>query len=245
MKQCPKKSRFAYVNDEGSEDPYRNYTAYFSPNEPDYSLAPVAPRATPYTFPPQTCSINFATGTVSCLNQESNLGLYPTPFLNSMPRFQGSCPVSNTIAQTLSDTFASFTSGMNENNTCGMNNNNYYNNVPTNNFSYVIGDRIVNGPADSPLNRILTRQPVGPWKLVGSAVTNDPSNSQSRDRSMLVYAASKDTARDRYNYRIVDSNNVPLELEDNVHWKTSGEQLNIPGQSNSYTLQLYSPYGHR
>ena len=33
---------------------------------------------------------------------------------------------------------------------------------------------VANMPIDSPLNRILVREPVGPWELVGFITTNDP-----------------------------------------------------------------------
>jgi hypothetical protein len=109
----------------------------------------------------------------------------------------------------------------------------------TSNFNYVYGEQIVDERPDSPLNRILTRQPVGPWELVGTAVTDAASTSQSRDRTMLVYAQTVDTARDRYNYRVVDSNQVPLDVQEKTGWKTEGTKLQIPGQSSDYTLNLY------
>ncbi len=108
--------------------------------------------------------------------------------------------------------------------------------------NYVYGSQIVDERPDSPLNRILTRGPVGPWNLVGYAQTNDPANSSSRDRTMMVYAQRVDQGRNRYNYRVTDSNGVPLDLGENVNWKMSGDTLSVPGQSTSYQLQLYSNY---
>lgn len=94
----------------------------------------------------------------------------------------------------------------------------------------------------SPLNRVLQRQPVGPWKRVGYVTTDDPAMSQSRDRSMVFYAQTVDTRRDKYNYQVVDSNNVPMDIAEKVGWKSDGEMLSVPGQTASYTLHLYANY---
>ena len=108
--------------------------------------------------------------------------------------------------------------------------------------NYVYGSQIVDERADSPLNRILTRGPVGPWNLVGYAQTNDPANSSSRDRTMMVYSQRVDQGRNRYNYRVTDSNGVPLDIGENVQWKMSGDTVQVPGQSSTYQLHLYSNY---
>jgi hypothetical protein len=97
-------------------------------------------------------------------------------------------------------------------------------------------------PFDSPLNRILTREPVGPWELVGFITTDDPTLAQSRDRTMTMYAQTVDRRRDRYNYRVVDSNAVPLDIGDKVRWKSDGESVAIPGQSATYTMHLYGQF---
>ena len=100
----------------------------------------------------------------------------------------------------------------------------------------------LSAPLDSPLVRILQRESVGPWELVGAATTSEPTMAQSRDRSMMIYAQTVDTRRNRYNYRAVDSNHVPLDLGEKLEWKMDGEMLSIPGQSADYTLHLYSNY---
>jgi hypothetical protein len=97
-------------------------------------------------------------------------------------------------------------------------------------------------PIDSPLNRILVREPVGPWELVGFITTNDPGDSQSRDRTMVFYAQTVDTRRDRYNYRVLDSNGVPIDVGEKVRWKSNGETLSVPGQSATYTINLYDKF---
>ena len=97
---------------------------------------------------------------------------------------------------------------------------------------------------DSPLNRILTRQAVGPWEVVGAAVASDKDTS-TNTRAMLVYAQSVDTARNRYNYRVIDNNNVPLDLEYKVAWKDDHAPLHIPGYPHKYHLHLYDNYTTR
>jgi hypothetical protein len=99
-----------------------------------------------------------------------------------------------------------------------------------------------NMPLDSPLNRILQREPVGPWSLVGYVTTDDPTLAQSRDRTMLLHAQTVDTRRDRYNYRVVDSNGVPLDLGEKVNWIMDGSNVSIPGQSATYTAHLYQNF---
>ena len=97
-------------------------------------------------------------------------------------------------------------------------------------------------PTDSPLNRILTREPMGPWELVGYITTEDVGNAQSRDRTMVIHAQTVDTRRDRYNYRVLDSNGVPIDVGEKVQWKMDGETLSVPGQSASFTFHLYDKY---
>jgi hypothetical protein len=97
-------------------------------------------------------------------------------------------------------------------------------------------------PADTPLNRILQREPVGPWELVGYITTNDAATSQSRDRTMVIHAQTVDTRRDRYNYRVLDSNGVPIDVGEKVVWKMDGETFSVPGQSTTFTLHLYEKY---
>jgi hypothetical protein len=97
-------------------------------------------------------------------------------------------------------------------------------------------------PTDSPLNRILAREPVGPWELVGYITTDDAVNAQSRDRTMVVHAQTVDTRRDRYNYRVLDSNGVPIDVGEKVQWKMDGETFGVPGQSATFTMHLYDKY---
>lgn len=101
---------------------------------------------------------------------------------------------------------------------------------------------VANMPIDSPLNRILVREPVGPWELVGFITTNDPTDAQSRDRTMVLYSQTVDTRRDRYNYRVLDSNGVPIDVGEKVRWKSNGETLSVPGQSATYTINLYDKF---
>lgn len=208
------------------------YSAAFYPDAPSQPpLAPAAARATPYVVEPTECTINFRTGTIRCVNNESHGGLYPAPVLHS-PRPRRAGPPAYTYPQHAQHYSPRVTHRQPV----------YGGYPPTNNFNHVYGEQIVDERSDSPLNRILTRQPTGPWKLVGTAITDSPTDSQSRDRTMMVYSQSVDTARDRYNYRVVDSNNVPLDLEEKVHWKTDDSSMDVPGQSAAYKLKLYNQY---
>ena len=104
------------------------------------------------------------------------------------------------------------------------------------------GRGVVNEPADSPLNRILTRPPTGPWVLVGAAVTTEPSHSSAREKTMSVYSQTVDSARNKYNYRVVDGNNVPLDIGTNESFRDDGSLLHIPGYHGAYRLKLYNQY---
>ena len=97
-------------------------------------------------------------------------------------------------------------------------------------------------PIDSPLNRILVREPVGPWELVGFLSTAEPVDAQSRDRTMVLYAQTVDTRRDKYNYRVIDSNGVPIDVGEKVRWKSNGESMTVPSQSSTYTINLYDRF---
>lgn len=176
------------------------YNEYgFSPDAPEYPpLAPVKGRATPYTIAPRMCTVNYRTGTVRCMDNESHGELHP--YLASPVRV----PVPN-------------------------------------NLNYVMGGSVVAEPPDSPLNRILQRPPTGPWQLVGAAVT-DRGHTPPRAKTMMVYSQTVDSARDRYNYRIVDGNGVPLDIGYKVHWKGDGDVLDIPGYGDHYRLMLYQTY---
>jgi hypothetical protein len=196
----------------------------FSPDAPDApALTPVKARATPYTYPPTECTINFQTGTVRCVANDSRGGLYPVPPPSGLwpPRRSQSpvrrVPVNAPLGQALFSTPA------------------------YQNFNYVSGYAAVPERPDSPLNRILTRQPTGPWRLVGAAVVHS-GNAPPKERTMMVYAQSVDAARDRYNYRVVDNNNVPLDVGSSVRWKSDGDVLHVPGYPHAYTLQLYNQY---
>lgn len=85
---------------------------------------------------------------------------------------------------------------------------------------------------DSPLNRILTRPPTGPWTLVGYA-----SNSFTR---MFLYAQTVDQGRNRYNYRVVDSNGIPIDVGENQKWIMDGETIEIENQS--FQVHLYQSF---
>lgn len=95
---------------------------------------------------------------------------------------------------------------------------------------------------DSPLNRILQREPVGPWTAVGYVTSDEADALQSRDRAMTLHAQTVDTRRDRYNYRVTNSNGVALDLGDKVDWIMEGTTVSVPGQISTYTVHLYQKF---
>ena len=224
-----------YNDDYADEEENDNYMeqqplVYFSPNAPvDDELAPVKPRATPYTEYPLRCSVDYAAGTIRCINNESRGGLYRNTSIAAPP------PV---VVYPLREVQASSRPG-------GVGGASLFSPsfpVPQENFNYVVGRNVIPQRADSPLNRILSRQALGPWQLVGAAITDKPGDTASKDRTMLVYAQSVDSARNRYNYRIVDNNSVPIDIGEKIAWKDDHAPLHVPGYPNKYRLKLYGTF---
>ena len=235
------KSRIQYTtlstyNDEDNN--YDNYEdrqpfGFFSPNAQSDELAPIKPRATPYTEYPLRCSVDYSAGTIRCINNESRGGLYNN---NNNNNNNNSAQVQPVVVYPIREVQASsrpsgggalFSPSF----------------PPSQeNFNYVVGRNVISERSDSPLNRILTRQALGPWELVGAAVTDMPRDTSSKDRTMLVYAQSVDSARNRYNYRIVDNNSVPLDIGEKIPWKDDHAPLHVPGYPNKYRLKLYGTF---
>ncbi len=210
---------------------------FFPDAPPAPPMAPVKPRATPYTELPAQCFIEPQRGTIRCFTTESHGGLYPRPFLGqvvSAGDYGANQVVSTGYGPEPGRSPVMMGSGRAMPRA-----------VPVDNFNYVYGQEVVAQPYDSPLNRILTRQPTGPWRLVGAAVLDHGHEDvPPKIRTMMVYCQTVDSARDRYHYRVVDNNNVPLDLDggERVRWKSDGERLNIPGYPPHYRLHLYNTY---
>lgn len=214
---------------------------FFPDAPPAPPMAPVKPRATPYTELPAQCFIEPQRGTIRCFTTESHGGLYPRPFLGQVVSGGGDWGMPGMRAEPGgmmrpggSNSPVMMSSGRVAPAA-----------VPVENFNYVYGQEVVAQPYDSPLNRILTRQPTGPWRLVGAAVMDhDHKDAPPKIRTMMVYCQTVDSARDRYHYRVVDNNNVPLDLDggERVRWKSDGERLHIPGYPPHYRLHLYNTY---
>lgn len=238
--------------------PFQN-TLYMSPDAPPPQVTPVAARASPYTIPPQQCAIDMYTGTISCLNQQR-------AFLDGYPQFSENLliqPQSSHILQQPSTRVQGkqnqsrcFINRENQTITCplplnGLTTNESFSTGPLIpsfitpipiNPNYLYGSQIVDERPDSPLNRVLTRGPTGPWNLVGYVTNDNPLDAASRDRTMMVYAQRVDAGRNRYNYRVNDNNGVPLDISDNAQWKMDGDVIRVPGQSHHFTLHLYNNY---
>lgn len=234
---CKNNEYYEHVGDELLNNEQR-----FSPDWPAPMLTPVKPRATPMTEFPLSCSINYKSGTIRCINNESRGGLnsqntYGNPLMllpSRQPDLDGPPSAPEVVVYNV------------DLNQQGQNvvtpTRRIFQAPPTDNFNFVRGVAVVREQPDSPLNRILTRQPIGPWQLVGAAVTEHPSDTFSKDRTMLVYAQSVDSARNRYNYRVVDSNSVPLDVGQKVKWKDDHSHLHIPGYPSKYKLHLYDTF---
>ena len=97
-------------------------------------------------------------------------------------------------------------------------------------------------PIDTPLNRILHQETFGPWRVVGYVTTVDTSMAQSRDRTMMLHAQLVPTRRERYNYRVIDSNGVALDVGEKVSWIMHDSVISIPSQAAAYTVHLYQNF---
>lgn len=216
-------SNTTYNNYDGDVGGFDMDAAVFYPDAPSYPpITPVKPRATPYVDDPDECTINFRTGTIQCISNQSHGELRARPVV-TFPQLglQAAAPVGpGPVGMGMVGLPVSLPPYPN----------------------YVYGGSVVAGPPDSPLNRILQRSPAGPWKLVGAAISDHPHTTAPRDRTMMVYAQMVDSGRDRYNYRVVDPNNVPLDIDTKVHWKNDGDRLRVPGYPGDYVLQLYYNY---
>ena len=149
---------------------------------------------------------------------------------------------------------------------------------------------------DSPLNRIFTRGPVGPWEKVGyvfrgparpkggqgcncgqhpcqcqnrrhDSRTSRSSSSRSShshsnssrstntlirrlthenddnvfEKTMPLFARKLDYRRNSYDYRVVDTNSVPIDVGHRVQWKMSGERVFVQGYG-EYTIHIYDNF---
>jgi len=240
MKRCQRPARISYSHYDASscsggyDNSYRDRygggsVVPFSPNAPPPLVSPVSPRSSPYVEAPQECHLNLRTGTVTCLNQQR-------AYLDGYPQFyeprQGGFGYGGGYGSPQQAPSGPY--GGQPGYVPG------YRNPAYNNYMY--GSEIVDERADSPLNRVLTRGPVGPWNLIGYVQTENPDHTSSRDRTMMVYAQRVDQGRNLYNYRATDSNGVPLDVGHRVQWKMGGETLLIPGQSDRFKLHLYESY---
>ena len=221
------KSRFATITNPGTYDDV--YNINFSPDAPPQPVAPIARRATPYVIPPTQCTLNLHTNTVTCIDQSNKyLDAYRHTGYNSTNNFTNN-----------------FTNNVPHNATYnGLHNTLHKQHNPQLQIpqqfidNQVFGSYRVNGAPDSPLNRVLTRQPTGPWTLVGYVVTQ--SSLSTIDRRMMLYSQSVDRGRNRYNYRATDSQGIPIDIGENVKWYGEGDTIHI--ESKPYTVHLYTSY---
>jgi hypothetical protein len=94
-------------------------------------------------------------------------------------------------------------------------------------------------PFLNPLPQIYSRGVYGPWQKVGYVVS---SNEPVKDRTMQLYARIIDRRRDRYDYRVTDTNGVAIDIDSGVKWKSSGDIVKVDGRIDPYTIKLYREF---
>lgn len=95
---------------------------------------------------------------------------------------------------------------------------------------------------DSPLTRILQREVVGEWHVVGYLTTTNMDIVATRERTMRLFVQAVDRRRDRYNYGVSDANGVWLIVGENRAWIMDGDTVTVPGYANLYTVTLYDAH---
>ena len=223
-KSRTQKARFAFLKSQPDDyDCVYNYR--FSPDEPTNQMAPVGRRDTPYVEPPLDCTVDTRTGTITCINNSN-------AFLdNRIGAFASQLPFNN----------------QNQNQNQNQTPQKQMASVPLGTYPYqygniVNGSRRVPGPPDSPLNQVLSRPPTGPWTLVGYVTSHlFPATAAPTSLRMLLYAQNVDQGRNRYNYRVVDSNGIPIDVSENVFWLMDGDSIQLEN-SQDFTVHLYQSF---
>lgn len=89
------------------------------------------------------------------------------------------------------------------------------------------------------LPQIYNRGVNGPWQKVGYVVS---SVEPVKDRTMQLYARVVDRRRDRYDYRVTDTNGVAIDVDSVCKWKSNGDVVKIDGRTDPYTIKLYKEF---
>ena len=90
------------------------------------------------------------------------------------------------------------------------------------------------------LPQVYTNGPVGPWTLVGYVRDPSPQTPVVGGTRMLLYCQRCSASRSRYNYRVTDTNEVPVDVSENSMWLTDGATVDIEGVS--VVVHLYRQY---
>lgn len=96
------------------------------------------------------------------------------------------------------------------------------------------------GPIDSPIVQVYGRGPSGPWERVGYVYT-DSDKAKPEEKTMKLYARQRDYSRNRFDYRVVDSNAVPIDIDRNKKWLDSGDTVHVTGYG-QYTVKIYDNF---
>jgi hypothetical protein len=79
----------------------------------------------------------------------------------------------------------------------------------------------------------------GPWQKIGYVYSD---KEEPKDRTMQLYAQAVSNRQNRFNYRVTDTNSVPIEIRNNSKWLNSGDTVRIDGRSDVYTVKIYRDY---
>ena len=81
---------------------------------------------------------------------------------------------------------------------------------------------------------------LGPWTHVGYVVSEDATDA--RDKSMRLYCRRAQMASGRYDYKVIDTNNVDIIFVKESAWLETAASVTIPGRTYVYTVTLDQPY---
>lgn len=89
------------------------------------------------------------------------------------------------------------------------------------------------------LPQLWSRGTPGPWQRVGYVVS---SYEPTKDKTMPLFAQKIDYRNYRYNYRVIDTNSVAVDVARNVRWLDSGERVHVAGRKHPYTVEVYAEF---
>jgi len=89
------------------------------------------------------------------------------------------------------------------------------------------------------LPQIYPRGLPGPWQRVGYVVS---SHEDVKDKTMPLFAQKLDYSRNKYNYRVTDTNGVAIDVARNVRWLDEGAKVFVDGRTHPYHVRIYCEF---